>query len=205
MNKKYLAYISPIESIEGKEQVMCNVVFITGDLNHRMGNYMMKTNIFRYYYYGSTFEVIEMDKNNQIMDVHDMTAEDAEYFGISMKSIMTLNSKTFDMLGSNDVTYNLKQNKFYNHCRQTVENIYNILPSLEKFTLRVYIMNGAVVYIELDTDTKRNNGYVLCPGYVIDDKYKLKQAGTTAGSTNSYGNEKLKQEDIDKIITRLIG
>ena len=68
-----------------------------------------------------------------------------------------------------------------------------------------HIMNGAVIYIELDTDMKRNNGYVLCPGYVIDDKYKLKQAGVIASGTGSHGNEKLKQEDIDKIITRLVG
>lgn len=203
MRKRYLAYITPIGDIEGKETVVCNTTFLTGDLNHKTYRYVMKTEIFKFYYYGSTLEVVEMDYKNQIVAVHDITKEDAEFFGLSVKSILTLNCKTFDMLASNDITYNMKQNKYYNYCKKTVENIYKVLTTLDDFILRVYIINGAVIYIELDTNVKKNNGYVLSKGYIVEDKNKLKQTGAVQG-TNSYGSEKLSQEAIDEIITRLI-
>ena len=113
MLKKYLAYISPLEDIYGKEFVICSVTFITGDLNHATYRYMMKTDIFKYYYYGSAFEVVELNEKREIINVHDITKDDCEYFGITLKSILTLNCCTYDMLTSNDITYNLKINKFY--------------------------------------------------------------------------------------------
>lgn len=206
MTKKYLAYISPKEDIEGKEYAYCSVTYITGDLDHRtFQRVWLKTDIFRYYYYGSTLEVIELDERQQIVNVHDLTIEEAREFGVSLYHVLTLNKTTFDMLASNDFTYNLKVNKFYNYCKGTVENIYNALQQAECFVLRVYVIKGAVVYVELEVNPKKSRNYVMSEGYIVADKSKLRQSMYAESSASGSGNEKLKQEDIDKLITKLIG
>lgn len=206
MSMKYLAYISPTEEMIGKEFAYCNVTFITGDLDHRtFQGIQVRTDMFRYYYYGSSLEVVELDQNRNIVDIHDMTIEDVRYFGVSIHHILTLNSVTFDMLASNDFTYNLKVNKFYNYCKRTVENIYDEMQRLsDGFALRIYVINGAIIYIELDDNSMKKERYVLSAGYIVSDKYKLRNAGHVENPGAGKQNEKLKQEEIDKLITRLI-
>lgn len=205
MSQKYLAYISPVENIEGKEYVNCNITFISGDLNHKTWtNVCLKTDIFRYYYYGSTFEVIELDHMQNIVNIHDITVEDAKQFGVSLHNILTLNENTFDMLASNDFTYNLKENKFYNYCKNTVENMYTAMHHTTSFILRVYIINGAVVYIEMDDNPKENSKYALSSGYIVTDKSKLRHSSYFDNNAMENGKEKLKQDDIDRLITKLI-
>ena len=205
MAKKYLAYISPVEDITNKEYVNCNVTFITGDLDHQtFHNVWLKTDIFKYYYYGSTFEVLELDDRQKIVSIHDITVEEAKQFGVSLHNILTLNKSTCDMLASNDFTYNLKVNKFYNYCRHTVENIYNAMQNVVSFILRIYVINGAVVYIEMDDNPRQNSKYALSSGYIVTDKSKLRHSAYLEESSSGNRNEKLKQEDIDKLITRLL-
>lgn len=206
MSKKYLAYISPVEDITGKEYASCNITFITGDLDHQtFWNVRLKTDIFRYYYFGSTLEVLELDERQQIIDIHDITVEDARQFGVSLHHILTLNKTTFDMLASNDFTYNLKVNKFYNYCRHTVENIYRVMQQVPGFLLRIYVINGAIVYIEMDDNPKQNSKYALSGGYIVTDKSQLRNSAYLESSGCGNSNEKLSQADIDKLITKLIG
>ena len=205
MTKKYLAYISPLEDITDKEYANCNITFITGDLDHRtFSGLKLKTDLFRYYYYGSSLEVVELDRHQNVVDIHDITVEEAKYFGVSLHYILTLNQSTFDMLASNDFTYNLKVNKFYSYCKTTVENMYCCMQRLNNFILRAYVINGAVVYIELDDNPGKERQYALTPGFIISDKSKLKNAGGKEVTVSGHSREKLKQEDIDKLITKLI-
>ena len=206
MTKKYLAYISPMEDITGKDCANCNITFITGDLDHRtILNVKLKTDIFRYYYYGSAMEVVEVDERQNIVEIHDLTVEEAKQFGVSLYHILTLNKSTYDMLASNDFTYNLKVNKFYNYCTGTIENIYNAMQKLENFLLRVYVIKGVVVYVELDDNPKKSSKYALSEGYIVSDKSKLRHSAYMDNSASGKGNEKLKQADIDKLVTQMIG
>ena len=205
MVKKYLAYISPLENINGKDFVTCNVTFITGELNHKTIKYMgIGTSIFKYYYYGSTLEVVELNEQMQIIDIHDIHVEDADEFGVSLYNVLTLNKSTFDMLASNDITYNMKVNKYYTYCRQTVENIYNRMQQISTFVLRVYTINGAAVFIELDENPTSDSKYILTSGYVVADKAQLKKTSIRYNSS-SHGSDKLSQDDINKLVTRLVG
>lgn len=204
MGKRYLAYITPIKP-PVDDMVLSNITFITGDLDHKTITQLVSKDYFTFYYYGSTLEVIETDNNHNITNIHDMTKDDAMDFGVSLKTVVTLNNKTFDMLVSNDFTYNLKQNKFYNCYPQTVENIYRTIQTVSNFILRVYIRNGAIIYIELDTDIKPNSDkskYALSPGFVTADKNKLRSSDRP---TYIPENKKLTQKDIDELlITTLV-
>ena len=182
---------------------MCNVVFITGDLKHRVIQYNgIDTSYFTYYYYGSTLEVVEIDAGMRILDIHDITLDDAEYFGLYCNNILTYNIKNSDMLASNDFVYNLKVNNFYNYCKQTVNNIVDRMQQVKEFVLRAYTINGAIIYIELDENPKGNK-YTMSPGYIVNNKELLRMNGNiTAGMSSS--NEKLSQDDIDKIITKMV-
>lgn len=71
--------------------------------------------------------------------------------------------------------------------------------------LRVYVIKGAVVYVELEVNPKKSSNYVMSEGYIVADKSKLRQSMYAESSASGSGNEKLKQEDIDKLITKLIG
>ena len=205
MIKKYLAYISPLEDITGKEYAQCSITFATGDLNHETYRPVaVKTDMFKYYYFGSTFEVVEMDEKKNIIDIHDITIEDAKYFGVTMHNIVALNKKNFDMQATNGVTYNYKVNKFYNYCRNTAENVYRTMEKCDKFILWAYIINGAVVYVMLDDNPKKNQKYTLAEGYIVTDLSLLRCASSANSGAMGDGNEKLNQEDIDKLITRLI-
>lgn len=201
MVKKYLAYINPLEDISGKENVTCNFIFLTGDLKHRSIQYNgIDTGFFRYYYYGSTLETVELDSNLRIVDIHDVTIEDAKKFNLCCNRILTFNTKTYDMLASNNFVYNLKQNNFYNYCKNTANNIVNRMQQINEFVLRAYTINGGIFYVELDENPKSKK-YAMSPGFVVNDKSLLK----ISESEDSFsGKDKLTQEDIDKLITRLV-
>lgn len=205
MSKKYLAYISPEVDFTGLEFVPCCVTFISGDLDHQtFRDVVMPSNIFTYYYYGSTLEVVELDDNKNLLGVHDLTNEEISEFGISIYNVLTLNRNTFDMLTSNDFAYNLKVNKFYTYRKQTVENMFAVMNRTDRFILRVYVIKGAIVYIHLNDNPDRDSKYVLSSGFIVTDKSKLRGSSVSnSGITNS--NAKLKQEDIDKLITKIQG
>lgn len=201
MRKKYLAYINPLEDISGKEKVACNFIFLTGDLKHRSIQYNgIDTGFFRYYYYGSTLETVELDSNMRIIDIHDVTLEDAEKFNLCCNRILTFNTKTYDMLASNNFVYNLKQNNFYTYCKHTANNIINKMGEINEFVLRAYTIHGGIFYIELD-ENPRGDKYTMAPGYIVNDKSLLRMSET---DVEFNGKDKLTQEDIDKLITKLV-
>ena len=76
------------------------------------------------------------------------------------------------------------------------------MKDITDFTLRAYTINGGIIYIELD-ENPRGNNYKMSPGYVVNNKALLRSSGSNINNSSS-GNEKLSQEDIDKIITRLV-
>ena len=199
--KKYLAYITPINAnINGLSVVPCNVIFITGDLKHRCYNYNISSDYFKYYYYGSTLEVIELNSDMSINDIHDLTKEDAEYFGVSYHKALTLNLVNGDMLATNDFVYNIRNNNFHNYCGKTIQNILDRVIKLPEFSLGLYIINGAVVYVELYENPK-NIKYSMSAGFVVNDKSLLKGRDVSVGYSE---NKKLSQVEIDKLITRLV-
>lgn len=201
MSKKYLAYINPLEDITGKDKVTCNFVFLTGDLKHRNIQYSgIDTSFFKYYYYGSTLETVELGSNMEILDIHDVTMDDAERFNLCCNRILTFNIKTYDMLASNNFVYNFKQNNFYNYCKGTANNIVNRMKQINEFVLRAYTINGGIFYIELD-ENPRSDKYTMSPGYVVNDKSLLRMSEINDGHNS---NAKLSQEDIDKLITKLV-
>jgi len=213
MNKKYLVYITPLESFTPPSphalyltptSVNCNITFITGDLDHKTIISKVDTDFFIFYYFGSALEVIELDNQNNIVNIRDITKADLLDFNISLRNIITLNNKTFDMLATNGFTYNMKQNKFYNYCKQTVENIYNEIQNADNFSLRVYIQNETVVYIELekDIDPSSNNKIALSSGFVASDKSKLKISAVK--NNTGVTDNKLTQDNVDKLITKLL-
>jgi hypothetical protein len=203
--REYLAYITPVESIQNKEKVQCKVTFITGDLNHKTFIYVISTDYFRYYYYGTTLEVIELEDNSMnIINIHDVEEEDVLKFGLVIKHALTLSEKTCDIQTDTNVIYNMRQNKMYNYCKEAVENILTEIRSTEKFRLLLFIIDGAIVYIQLTTDIRKNNGYELVKGYVVEDKAKLKGIHKHYEDSKYGKNEKMKQSDIDKLITKLL-
>ena len=202
MGKKYLAYINPLEDITEKDRVACNFIFLTGDLKHRNIQYSgIDTSFFRYYYYGSTLETVELGNNMEILDIHDVTMEDADRFNLCCSRILTFNTKTYDMLASNNFVYNFKQNNFYNYCKYTANNVIARMREIKEFSLRIYTINGGIFYIELDENPKGDK-YAMSPGFVVNDKSLLRMNNT---SDKCRGNDKLSQEDIDELITRLVG
>lgn len=199
--KRYLAYITPINvNVNGLSIVPCTVVFLTGDLKHRPFTYNISSDYFKYYYYGSTLEVIELNNDLSISSIRDLTKDDADHFGISYCKALTLNLTTGDMLASNDFVYNINQNNFNNYCKGTIRNILERIKKLPEFSLGLYIINGAVIYIEL-YETPRNTKYAMSSGYLVNDKSLLKHNSEVSECT---GNRKLSQVEIDNLITKLV-
>lgn len=200
---KCLAYITPHRDENlSNETVMCSITVASGELNHTTFNGFVETKYFKYRFYGTTIEVIEIDENKNILSMKDPDTEDLKQFGVSIYAAVTLNRKTLDIMASNGIAYNMRVNKYYNYCKQTIDNMCRAMFSAEQFILLLYVKNGAVIYIDLDTDVKnnRNSKYCLSNGFVISDKSMLK----LASNNNSGKTKKLTQSEIDKLIVSIV-
>ena len=202
---KCLAYIWPAEDIQGKDMALANVKFITGPYERKVARYILRTGIYRYYYWGVTFEVVSLDENGSITEVADVKQEDLVTFGMSIIHALSFNHITHEVLGSNGFVYKLDQSLFYRHCKPVCDYIYRQTETADNIVMQMYTLNGGIIAILFDKDIPANSSsykYVIQKGFVTADNQLLRSmVPKTEVETDNH--EVLKQRDIDKLIEKL--
>ena len=203
--KKCLAYIWPIEDYIGKETALANVRFVTGPFKGKVARYYMPTNIYTYYFWGATFEVVTITANGAITAVTDIKREDLQQFDLNLIHALTFNNETKELLGSNGFVYKLSQSLFYRNCKPVCEYIYKEIETARNFAMQIYTLNGGIISIlfEKNLSTKdRNYKYAIFRGFITaDDKLLRSMIPKTDVATDSH--EVLNQSEIDKLIEGL--
>lgn len=204
-NTKCLAYIWPAEDIQDKDIALANVKFITGPYERKTARYMLTTSIYRYYYWGVTFEVVTLTDNGAITEVSDIKREDLVSFGMNIIHALSFNSITHEVLGSNGFVYKLDQSLFYRNCKPVCDNIYNQIESATNIVMQMYTLNGGIIAILFDKDISPNSSsykYVIQKGFVTADNKTLRSMVPKL-EFEEENHEVLKQRDIDKLIEKL--
>ena len=203
--REYLAIIEPTESIDGKDKCMCSVSFLTEDLNHRIETHLLSTCYFRYYYYGTALEVVEMDKDKNIINIRDLKNDDMVKFNLSIAHVVSFNALTHDALASNGFVYPFDQSTFATRHDRTFNNILSFMQLSQEFILRIYLINGAVVYIEPRDNVKQSSSlykYNLNPGLTIRDRSFLKSMLPRSQSDFEDTKRKLSQNEVDEMFEK---
>lgn len=202
---KCLAYIWPAEDIQGKDIALANVKFITGPYERKTARYMLTTSIYKYYYWGVTFEVVSLAENGAITGVADVIREDLISFGMNIIHALSFNSITHEVLGSNGFVYKLDQSLFYRNCKPVCDYIYSQIETANNIVMQMYILNGGIISILFDKDIQPNSSsykYVIQKGFVTADN-KLLRSMVPKTEATTDNREVLKQRDIDKLIEKL--
>lgn len=205
--KKYLALIEPLENPAGKATVDCNVKFVTGDLAHRSKRYSLSTDIFSHYFWGFAFETVVLNDNGTVREIHDLNKEDRIDFNVELLYAVTYNNMTHEVLASNGFVYILDESPFAGYCRPMLNRIYQEISYAQIFCLIMYTLNGAVFSLLFDKNFPESSSsykYALTPGYITVNKKTLGHLSPKA-SDNFDKNEKLSQQDIDKLIAGITG
>lgn len=202
---KCLAFIWPAEDITGKETALANVKFITGPFMRKIARYMLPTNIYKYYYWGVTFEVVTLTDTGAITEVTDVQKEDFTTFGLGLIHALSYNSITHEVLGSNGFVYKLDQSLFYKHCQSVCEYIYEQIETANNIVMQMYLINGGIISISFDKDVPAGSysyQFAIQKGFVTADNKLLRTMVPKVTST-ADNKEVLKQGDIDKLIAKL--
>lgn len=204
---KCLAFIWPIEEYKDKEMANCYVRYVTGPFAHKTARYNLKTDIYRYYYWGVTFEVVTIDEQGTITEVADVKKGDLAEFGMGIVHAITYNSGTHEVLASNGFVYKLDQSLFYRNCKEVCEYIYEVIEESDNFVMQMYTMNGGIISILFDRNLDANSKsykYAVHKGFVTGNSKLLRSmVPKTQGSTEN--KEVLTQRDIDRIIEGMTG
>ena len=201
----YLALISPMEDYAGKDTVMCNVKFLTGDRKQQMYQMSMTTDIFRFYFWGVTLEVVELDNSGNLIRVYDIDDEAKRKYNIGISYALTYNDVNHEILAANGFVYNIDESLFARYCRPVCERIYAQIQQSYNFALRFYTWNGAMLSLLFDANVSKDSPmfkYALNRGFIVADK-KVLRGMSPASTSVSYDydkNQKLKQEDIDQML-----
>lgn len=206
--RKGIAIIKPNEDINGKEEVLCNVRFIDKANKHFTTNTYIKTNIFKYYFYGTTIEVLELDDNGKVIDVHDLDKNALHEYNLQINYALTLSfmGNKIVSLATNGVVYYLEQSTFFRNYSFVANNMYIGMLGSSNFVFRYYTMEGEIVYIQLETNKGVNSidyKYSLHNGFVISDRNLLKALIPKTQEEFEDSNEKLSQKQIDDLIDKI--
>ena len=197
-----LAYIWPVEPIEGKETALANIRCMNGPFAHKILESVLTTRIYTYYYWGVTFEAVTLSESGEVLEIGDVTKEDVKTFGMDMVCALTFNNMTHEVLASDGFVYKLDQSLFYRNCKQICEYIYKEIETANNFTLRMYTVNGAVAALLFDknlTPDAKGYKFAIHRGFVTADNSILRtMVPKTALPERS--NDILKQPEIDKLI-----
>lgn len=176
--KKYLAFIEPLEDIANKQEVMCNIRIITGERAYDVLHQKLTTDIFRYYFWGTTLEVISIDSSTgQVVSVEDLQMETMSMFNIGITYALTYNRMNHDILCFNGMLYNLDESLFARHCKPVLQNIYNVIDTSYNFSMRIHTLKGALLNILFDNNINPNAAgykYALGCGFVAANKQTLR-------------------------------
>ena len=203
--EKCLAYIWPAEDIDGKTEALANVKFLTGPYERKIGRYILTTSIYKYYYWGVTFEVVTLAEDGSITEVADVKKEDLAIFGMNIIHALSFNSCTHEVLGSNGFVYKLDQSLFYRNCKAVCDYIYEMAASAENIVMQMYTLNGGIIAILFDKDLSPNSTsfkYAIQRGFVTADN-KLLRSMVPKTDVPVDNKEILDQRDIDRLIQSL--
>lgn len=203
--KKYLAFIEPLADYTGKEEVLCQVRFVTGDLAYRTFQQVLKTEIFNYYFWGTTFEVVYVE-GGKITKVEDINKDTMLEFNIGVIYAISYNASTHDVLSNTGFLHNLDDSLFARHCKPILQRIYAEIAISQNFTMRMYTRNGAVISILFDKNIDKKSPmykYALEVGFITANKDMLR--GLVPKTQDDFDkNKKLTQEDIDRLFDTMI-
>ena len=202
---KCLAYIWPAEDIEGKTEALANVKFMTGPYERKIGRYILTTSIYKYYYWGVTFEVITLAEDGSITEVADVKRDDLASFGMGIIHAISYNSCTHEVLGSNGFVYKLDQSLFYRNCKAVCDYIYEMANSAENIVMQMYTLNGGIISILFDknlSSDSKSYKYAIQRGFVTADN-KLLRSMVPKTDMSADNKEILDQRDIDRLIETL--
>ncbi|MBR1854717.1 MAG: hypothetical protein IJ794_16485 [Lachnospiraceae bacterium] len=205
MKKEALAFIYPVDQAalqQGQEQTLCYVNFVNGEDAHTTVKMVCPTNIFKYYFWGVTMEVVVYDAQNQCLEVHDVDEAARRKYNMSVCYAMTFNRQNHTVLASDGFVYNLDQSIFANHCGRVLEHMYTVVDQAANFAMVFHKYNGALCNILLDVNVPEKRPfykYVMCPGFVTMNDQRLR--GIVPKTQKEFDDkEKLSQEDIDDMI-----
>lgn len=204
--RKYLAFINPLEDITGKDEVRCNVRFLTGDLKGKALQTVFTTGIYRYYYYGVTMEVVELDTNNQIIDVYDIRHKDFDLFKIDLTRAEAFNGVSNEVLSSNGLIYRTDQCIMSRDYPQVYQTICQNMRLSDNFVMYLYTMDHALLYFQIDFNIPKNNERyrnAIHRGFLPADKNKIKRL-TDVKPEEVKSDEKLGQDAIDKLLKEIM-
>ncbi len=202
---KCLAYIWPAESIEGKDNAYAYVRFINGPYERKIGKYFLTTSIYKYYFWGVTFEVVTINEDGSIVEVADVKKQDLEAFDMSIIHALSCNSISHEVLGSNGFVYKLDQSVFYRMCGQVCDHIYEQIEGAENIVLQMYTLKGGIISVLFDKNIPESHPsykYAIQRGFVTTDN-KILRSMVPKKETGADNKEILKQADIDKLIEKL--
>lgn len=193
---KYLAFIEPMEDLRDKIEVMCKIRIISGDLAFKSLQQVLKTTIFNYYFWGTTFEVVTIE-NGKIVNVEDVKKDTMLEFKLGLVYALTYNNFNHDVLTSDGFLHNLDDSLFARHCKPVLDRIYYEISTAYNFTMRMYTLNGAVINILFDKNIKKDK-YVLESGFISSDRKTLRNM-IPKTQDEFDKKKKLTQSEIDKL------
>ena len=210
MSKEFteLAIIEPFDMDFTKEKVLSKVSIVTGEHAHRKFNMMVPTNVFRYHFWGSTFEVIQYDENFELLDIRDIIKDDLPKYKLGVTQALTYNQETHEVVATNGFVYNIDESLYGKYCPYVCKRIYDEISTAKNFTLMLITMNGAVIDLTFDKNVdpaKYPHRNILTSGFVTMNAKALRFTMPMAKVTTTDVNEKLSQDDIDDLIEKLLG
>jgi hypothetical protein len=205
---EHLVIIKPLEDITGKTSVQCQYEIVAGKLKNTLSRFVAQctTNVFRYYYYGATIEIANIDADGNVYGApRDVKIDDYKHFGIALSYALTFNNVSQEVLSTNGVVYRFSQSVFYRNHPDVVSNMYRAMMASTGFVLRLYTINGGIVYTEIHDNVLENSReykYVIRPGFTVSDRNILKCLVPQSQEEYADSRELLKQEDIDKLFEK---
>lgn len=208
MKKEFieLAIIEPTESLLGKEKVLCKVSIVSGIHAHRRVQMAIPIEFFRYYFWGSTFEVITYNDAFELVNIRDVIKEDLPKYNLAVAQVLAYNHVTHNVVATNGVSYNLDDSLFAKYCPHVCKRIYEEISTAYNFTLMLITMNGAVIDLSFakNVDEKKySHRHILTYGFVTTNTSALRFSSASS-KPSVDGNEKLSQDDIDELIDKML-
>lgn len=204
---KELAIIEPLDLDFSKEKVRSKVSVVTGEHAHRKFNMMVPVNVFRYHFWGSTFEVITYNEEFELLEIRDIVKDDLPMYNLGVVQALTYNPVTHDVVTTNGFVYNIDDSLFGKYCPHICKRIYKEIATAYNFTLMMITLNGAVIDLTFDKNVdaaKYPHRNILTPGFVTTNTKALRFTMPTSKAPADK-NEKLSQDDIDDLIDRMLG
>ena len=207
MTTNYIAVIEPMEPFNDYNSLIrCYVTFLTGNKKSKREEHILSTGIFKYYFFGAAIEVVSIE-NSTIVDIHDITKSDLKQFDLGIAYALTFNNTTQELLASNGFVYKFDQSTFYSRFPQVVSNMYRSMYSGKPFVWQLYLLNGAIVYVNMFTDVREESvayKYLVSPGFSLQSRDTLKLMLPKDTDELKESHDKLSQDEIDIIVAKYV-